>query len=659
MDELTKSAKRREHIKTLLIIFLVILLLLTFFSNTILNYSLPTVSAQYAGYGVITEKIRGSGTVTANQNYDVTAEGKRVVTSVYIKSGDEIKAGDKLFALDAEDNSEEIKAAESALQEAELAYQKALLTAAPDYAAENQEIANARADLQTAINKLNAAKNKTKAVSEAAYQQAVSESKAAASDMERLNEYLSAVSAGELDGVPVQYTADLLSAQANVQTATRNLEAAQTVLESRSVPVSSAEQEQTVLTLEREAEKAQIAYDRLKADYESAKENGLPESVFSESESDSESESEAGISSLTDLERAVEDAAQTLRYANEDADHAKAVLESIRIQEQALVDAQNAVQQAQADQEAAQNEYKSAAAGISSLIQSDLQAVSARADSAQAIITAYENQSSDVSDDITSLEDAVSQQERNLQDMLLKLTQQKKEDSLNQQIAQLDLQSQQNTINKQKEELEKLKQAKDTKIITSKNDGIVSTVNFSAGDTVMDGDTLASLTLTGSGYTVQFTVTAEQARKLHTGMNAEITNQYYSDMTASLASIKQDTEKSGNDSKNLIFNITGNDVVSGQLLALSIQTSSENYDCVVPSSAVMEDNKGKFVLIIKAKSTPLGNRYYVSRSDVTVLAHDEISSAVQGDINSSDFVVTASEKPLTAGMQVRMEEKES
>ncbi|MBR1528567.1 MAG: biotin/lipoyl-binding protein [Oscillospiraceae bacterium] len=658
MDELNQSARRREHIKTLLIIFLVILLLLTFFSNTILNYSLPTVSAQYAGYGMITEKIRGSGTVAANQNYDVNSDGKRVVASVYIKSGDEVKAGDKLFALDAEDNSEEIKAAENALQEAELAYQKALLTAVPDYASENQEIANAKADLQTAINKLNAARTRTKAVSDAAYQQALAEAKAAASDIERLSGYLSAVSAGELDSVPAQYTSDLLSAQADVQNAARKLETAQADVESKTVTVSSFEQEQAIRALEREVEKAQVSYDRLKADYETAKENGIVETT-PVPDMDTDSAADA-ILSLTDMQRAVEDAAQSLRYAQEDLQNAKTVLESIKAQEQALTEAENALTQAQADQEAAQNYYKNAAANVSTQIQADLQAANARADSAQTTITAYENQSADsAGEDVTSLQEAVSQQERNLQDMLLKLTQQKKEDSLNQQIAQLDLQSQQNAINTQKEELEKLKKAKDTKIITSKNDGIVSTVNCAAGDTVMDGDTLASLTLTGSGYTVQFSVTAEQARKLHTGMTAEITNQYYSDMTASLASIKQDTEKAGSDSKTLIFNLTGHDVTSGQLLALSIQTSSENYDCVVPSSAVMEDNKGKFVLIIKARSTPLGNRYYVSRSDVTVLAHDEINSAVQGDINSSDFVVTASEKPMTAGMQVRMEDKES
>jgi len=650
MEEQNKSAKRRERIKTLLIVFLVILLLLTFFSNTILNYSLPTVSAQYASYGTITEKIRGSGTVTANQNYDVNAEGKRVVASVYVKAGDEVKTGDKLFALDAEDNSDEIKAAESALQEAELAYQKALLTAVPDYAAENQEIANAKADLQTAINRLNQARTKTQAVSDAAYQQAVSDAKNAASEIELLSGYLSSVMSGELDGIPAQYTADLQNAKDAVQSATKKLESAQAEAEAKTIAVSSAEQQQTVISLEREAEKAQIAYDRAKADYESAKTYGIPENVSSDDDEP--------VYSLTDMERAVEDAAQTLRYANEDVENAKKVLESIKEQEQALTDIQTAVRQAQAELETAQAVYKNASSGISSLIQADLNAADARAESAQSIITAYENQKSeDVGTDVETLQEAVAQQERTLQDLLLKLTQQKKEDNLAQQIGKLELQSQQNAINQQKEELEKLKQAKDTKIITSKNDGIVSTVNCAAGDTVMDGDNLASITLTGSGYTVQITVTAEQARRLHAGMTAEITNQYYSDMTATLASVKQ--EAGNNDSRTLVFNITGKDAVSGQLLALSIQTSSENYDCVVPSSAIMEDNKGKFVLIIKAKSTPLGNRYYVSRSDVTVIAHDEVNSAVQGDMSSSDFVVTTSEKPLTAGMQVRMEEKDS
>ncbi|MDE6776390.1 MAG: biotin/lipoyl-binding protein [Oscillospiraceae bacterium] len=660
MEEQTKSAKRREKIKTILIIFLIILLLLTFFSSSILNYSLPTVSAQYASYGVITEKIRGTGIVTANQNYDIKADSKRVVTSVSVKVGDEVKAGDKLFVLDASENQEEIKNAENALQEAELAYQKALLTAVPDYTAENQEITNARADLQSAIQKLNQAKNQTSSISDSAYQQANSKIKQISSRTEELNNYLSAVASGELDSVPSQYLAELQTAQDNLQVATKKLESAQANLESKNIPVSSGEQEQVILSLEREAEKAQIAYQRAKTDYETAKESGvinsMPSANFTNDKDDEENNMPV-MNSLTDMQRAMEDAEQAVRYANEDVENAKKVLELIKSQETDLQNAKDAVTQATAEQEQAQKAYQSASSGVNALIQADLNAVNAELESAQSVITAYEMQESqNAGSDIASLQEAVSQQERNLQTLILQLAEKKQEDDLSQKVNDLELKSQQNAIEQKKAELEKLKQDIGTQVITSKNDGIVSNIACVAGDTVMEGDTLASLSLTNSGYTAQFSVTAEQARKIRVGITAEIMNQYHSDITAKLTAIKPDTENGKSDNKLLIFDITGSEVDSGQSLALSIACSSENYDCVVPTSAIMEDNDGKFVLIMKAKSTPLGNRYYASRCDVTVLAHDEVNSAVQGDMKSSDFVITNSEKPLTAGTQVRMEE---
>lgn len=654
MEEQTKSAKRREKIKTFLIIFLVILLLLTFFSNTILNHSLPTVSAQYASYGVITEKIRGTALVTANQNYDIKADSTRVVSSVAVKTGDEVKAGDKLFVLEAADNQEEIKLAESALQEAELAYQKALLTVAPDYTAQDQEIANARADLQAAINKLNQAKNQSSSVSDTAYQQANAQVRQISAKIEELNTYLISVSSGELDGIPAQYLTDLQGAKTALQNAEKKLETAQSRTKSITILVTSAEQEQTVLALKREAEKAKTAYERAKADYENAKENGITAPVIA----DDTENSNFPVTSLTDLERAMEDAEQAMRYANEDVENAEIALKEIKDMETELQNAKNAVAQAQAEQEQAQQNYKSASANITSLIQNDLNTARSELENAQSIINAYESHQSEMGGmtDITSLEENVSQQQRNLQALILTLAEKKQEDTLTQQINQLELKSQQNVIDKQKEALEKLKKDTGIQTITSKNDGVVSTISCAAGDTVMNGDTLASLTLTNSGYTAQFSVTAEQAKKLRIGIVAEITNQYYSDITAQLTAIRPDTENPKSNNKLLVFDITGNEVSSGQSLALSISCSSENYDCVVPTSAIMEDNDGKFVLLLKSKSTPLGNRYYASRCDVTVLAKDEINSAVQGDMNSSDFVITNSEKPLTAGTQVRMEE---
>ena len=60
------KVKKREWVKTAAIIFLAVLLVLTFFSNTIMNASLPEVAAQQVSSGAINAKIRGSGTIAAN-----------------------------------------------------------------------------------------------------------------------------------------------------------------------------------------------------------------------------------------------------------------------------------------------------------------------------------------------------------------------------------------------------------------------------------------------------------------------------------------------------------------------------------------------------------------------------------------------------------------
>ncbi len=125
-----EAKNRRAWIKNVAIIFLTVLLLLTFFSNTILNYSLPEVSAQYARYDSISGAIKANGTVKANESYvvtydeadsdsEVTTPGQtRKVVSVYVKQGSEVAIGDPILALEG-GSSEELKTAEENLKTAE------------------------------------------------------------------------------------------------------------------------------------------------------------------------------------------------------------------------------------------------------------------------------------------------------------------------------------------------------------------------------------------------------------------------------------------------------------------------------------------------------------------------------------------------------------
>lgn len=119
---------RKDKIKNITIIFLLVMLILTFFSNTIMNYSLVEVSTQQVTSGQITSKVRGSGSVEASESYSVTIEETRKIATVNVKKDAEVATGDLLFTLEDTD-SDELDAAKKSLNEAQAAYESAVLTA--------------------------------------------------------------------------------------------------------------------------------------------------------------------------------------------------------------------------------------------------------------------------------------------------------------------------------------------------------------------------------------------------------------------------------------------------------------------------------------------------------------------------------------------------
>ena len=112
------EVKKRGWIKNALIVFLAAMVVLTFFSNTIMNRSLPEVGAQYTSSGSITARIRGTGTVTANETFEVKVNQTRTVSERPVRLNDEVDIGDVLLILDGSD-SEELDTAKKDLLTAE------------------------------------------------------------------------------------------------------------------------------------------------------------------------------------------------------------------------------------------------------------------------------------------------------------------------------------------------------------------------------------------------------------------------------------------------------------------------------------------------------------------------------------------------------------
>ena len=208
--EKMSPAKRRDLIKTLIIIFLAIMLVLTFFSNTIMNRSLPEISTENVTSGKLTERFEGRGTVEANQSYNVTVEGNRVVEKIHIKKGQEVKKGDVLFTINTISN-EKLEEAEAELDKLKLDYETALLQDPVDYSKDNQAIKAARDDLNAAIAKRDAAR-----VNESNAANAKAENKSNQAELDRLNAQreplvnaVKAVSMDSYDEAPYELVGDL------------------------------------------------------------------------------------------------------------------------------------------------------------------------------------------------------------------------------------------------------------------------------------------------------------------------------------------------------------------------------------------------------------------------------------------------------------------
>lgn len=675
------KVKKRGWVKNAAIIFLSILLVLTFFSQTILNRSLPEVSTASVTSDTINARIRGSGTVTAGDTYEVVLGETRTVEAVYVKVGDAVAVGDKLFLL-ADKDSTELTQAQEQLATARRNYQSALIDmGSADYARENRNIQKLRETLADAQQKL----------------------AAGTVTPEEVN--LAAANLKEAQ----KTQKELAKAVTDAETAYSDAQAAVAALESqvKTLEDSVEKQDRALETLEDELYrlqrgetytqadlvKAQNALAEAKRDYANcwdqnktalntlrAKAKAILGSSGGESGATSAEDVIRQMQALCDgwnndqLEDAYKATTEeynafqqlkpkytALEKAQEKADSVEAGLknnESLQTQirqkrqeisdaEETLSDTKHQLKQAKKDLAAKQDELSSA--------DWDLTALKNRQEQQTEAIAAFQETYDDLkarSDSYESLKTAVDSAETALEDALFALAEQKKNDSKQSAKDQLNLQAQKEEIAKLEKEVAERKENAVGAEVTAKTAGTVSTISAVAGREVAAGTALATIEVVDRGYTLKFSVTKEQAQKVRLGDKAEISNYWWgSGIDATLTQIMPD---SANPSTNklLVFTLTG-EVSSGDNLNLSIGQKSANYDAVIPSSAVRSDSNGTFVLVLTAKSTPLGNRYTATRVDVKVLAQDDTKSAVSG-LTYGDFVITTSSKPLDAGMQVRM-----
>lgn len=707
-----QTVKNRGWVKNAAIIFLSVMLALTFFSNTILNYSLPEVSGQYVNPGEINASIRGSGTVAANMSYNVVLDETREIKSVLVKQGDVVTAGQPMILLE-DSESAELKTATDTLESMKLDYARALVDAEPGL--DNLELRNMREDLQKAIEKrekigeLTAMLEQCKANTKAAQKNVNALTKL----IEDINEELAELKVDgkltdpqlkakqqslnlaqqTLDAANESYEAakaaeEELSAGTTVETAQKAVDALERTVENLEQDLDYLRQDQTAL------ENKASLYRQLKAIYDSAVEqysaaqaavDDLEEQLeASPGDAGLQAQLEAaredldfakvqmnqaqtnlnGVTAVTDAEltamsRSIESKRRELQQAEEDLADARENLSDAKADAQDLKEAKSKTASAKQWVNACQSNVNSAKSILEGalnarkeVLENQLDTTNVQLDAAKDALTeaqeAQEEAAGKNSQTVEQADAAILEQQRSLEKQLLTLSQKSE-------LSDLSLADSKRKIEAQEKLVEDLRASSVDANITAQYGGIISSLSCVAGDTVNAGTTLASIEVADKGYTVSFTVTQEQSRKVRVGDTAKVSNWWNPDLQVVLKAIKNDPTGAGQN-KQLTFDVTGGGVEVGQTLNLSIGERSAYYDVIVPNSAVREDSNGTFILVAEAKSTPLGNRYTATRYDVSVLAKDDQNSAVSG-LYGGEYVITASTKPVDAKSQVRLVDK--
>lgn len=632
---------RKEVIKNIAIVFLAVLLVLTFFSNTFMNYTLPQVSAVYVNQGTISEQIRGSGTVEAAESYEVKFDQTRTVKSVAVKTGQTINAGDTLFELEDSD-SDELTQAQKDLEDKELDYKKAVLAQSDSskYQSDYLEIQKAEKELSELQAKYQAALAGTDPLSSALndYNSLKSRSDKLTKEKEDLSNQLSAVNADTSDdmiNLTGEYYDTLRADKDRVTELEKKVETAQSDYDELSKDVGAdTDYASKIEETRKSIESATVELNQLYISLYNAK-----------ADDDTTSISASIATKSLEIDQLQRDLSNYLAKST-----TSGVLKT------KLKNAESTLNKAKKNLNSAKDTLSNDVRTIKLEIKAKLDKVTVELDD----VTLKLTNAGTAKDDATAagylsasqLELKISEQKDTVDNLYAALEIKKQTDSVTNESNQLDLEAKKKDIERQKEKVEKLKSEAFDAVVTAKMGGTVESVSVTAGSEVAAGTVAAVISVSDLGYTVSFSVKNDQAKKVKVGDKAEITSWYWGDsFSATLSEVKTDTANPQTQ-KTLVFNVTGSDISTGQTITLSMGSKGQPYSAVVPNAAVREDSNGKFVLVMEAKSSPLGNRYKAVRYDIEVLAKDDNNTAVNG-LMGSEYVITTSTKPIQAGDQVR------
>ncbi|MDR1065655.1 MAG: hypothetical protein LBL25_04740 [Oscillospiraceae bacterium] len=705
----------RAWVKNAAIIFLAALLALTFFSNTILNRSLPEVSGQNAYGGEISTAVRLTGTVTANETWAVNIDATRQIKKVLVRVGDMVEAGQAIFELEPADSTE-LKAAEKALENLRREYSKFLISLPSEGASKTDQ--RDVADLQEAISEATGKRTTLEQFStqleqaEKTAETATEKVKTITTEIEVLNDQIAnivvSIDPDLLTDEMKKYQDALTAAQDYKSFADNELILAQQERSNAQNGISGVPDTSALQTRLSDAKDdlsgaiiASVSVLKTAFDTAYTSDTGktndgtkYPKNYGAYYNATGTDQSDALLVVLDELAALLSSTSNPLIQALSDKGDSirnyvgkKATVSNIQTQidnsgtyntdylNRQVELAQQRVSDAATSLESAQKRYDDATKNITvtgkkerleletkvkakTLTQKSLQR--AETDAKEELAKVQEKAGLTTAGVVLTLEqalraadEAIKTAERALEDKLFAI--EVAQDAADKQVSlnNIEVQRMLGEISDQQEEVTRLRGKETGSEVTTKYGGAIMSIGKVAGDNTSPGEPLAQIEINGKGFTLSKSVTNEEAQRVRIGDVANINAWGSSGITCTLTAIKTDRDNPTRN-KLLEFDVEG-DVTAGQQLELSIGTRTQYYENVIPNNAVREDSNGKFVLIAQAKQAPLGTRYIAVRADVEVVNSDSKNTAISGTFDEwAPFIITQASKPVLENTQVRL-----
>lgn len=632
---MAKGSARRAKVIKAMIAFVVLLAILTFFSNTIMNLTIPKVMGAYASRGNLSYSNSARGTITVENQTEVKGLEGRTVSEVLVSNYDYVEKGDTILTLKSLEESDELQTRRDRLKELEreAEYEGRTPSNSNDFTSYYDTINAAKVTLEEAEDELDKVYNRSsveaeqKKIIDDESAKAVSlraSVDAAAATVEDIKKQIDEIDAAI---APLRCEIDVYIAL-GTPTPTPS-------------PAPNADPDKKNDGKESQNDKGK--------NKETETGNGTdPSSDPSETEGTTvPSETEPSTTTVspdpepTETNKPTEPTETTVL----DPDGLDPNSPTYEIDKLFL--------------KISQYEEKK------NNLQSRISAAQARLDEASAKLAECEGKIKDAEDELEALNDlpsvasaenavnsaknALNSAQKSLNDALIQagITEDKARDLTEDREAEIE------KLKKQIEDLEK--QAKITEI-TAPVPGYIYNIGASTGD-VLSAKTVVTYILpeTDRVCSVSFQFSTQAAQSISVGMPLEVTSGFIEGCT--VTGIKPDPDNPRG-YKIVKCMVDGNDAWPGEEITVNAGRGNDNYKCVVPSSAVSKDNNGSFIYVIVGSSTPLGDKYNVKRVDVSVEATDGAACAIKGEgLDKYDvMIVVRAEKPLENGQRVRLED---